>query len=81
MSLTITEKYVAENTMYLYNQILDVGFYSLIWKGKGIMIAWDFNNKKIVNVYGSVDYKLSDVKDLENIIFKHILDNGLTSDN
>jgi hypothetical protein len=81
MSLTIAEKYVAENTLCLYNQILDIGFYSLIWKGENIMVGWDMNNERIVNIFGRVDYKISDVRDLEEIIFKYITDNGLTSDN
>jgi hypothetical protein len=81
MALTISEKYVAENTLSLYNQILDVGFYSLIWKNENILAAWDYNNKKIVNIFGHVDYKISDVKDLEEIIFRHIRNNDLTSDN
>ena len=81
MSLTITEKYVAENTLCLYNQILDVGFYSLIWKGEGIMVGCDLNNKRIVNIYGRVNYEISDVKDLEEIIFHFISENDLTSDN
>lgn len=81
MSLTITEKYVAENTLALYNQILDVGFYSLIWKGKGIMVGWDINNERVVSLYGIEEYDYSDVRDIEEIIFAFILKNDLTSDN
>jgi hypothetical protein len=81
MALTISEKYVAENTLSLYNQILDVGFYSLIWKNENILVAWDCNNEKVVNIFGRIDYEISDVKSLEEIIFKHISNNDLTSDN
>ena len=69
MSLTIAEKYVAQNTIYLYNDILDVSFYSLIWKGEMIIAAWDNNNNYVVNIMGRWD-EFEDYDELNNFIFE-----------
>lgn len=72
MSLTISEKYLAQNTMYLYNTILNVDFYSLMWKGKMILPGWDVNNECIAEVFGDWDYDVDDVNELGDLIFETI---------
>ena len=81
MSLTLSEKYVAQNTLYLYDQILNVGFYTLIWKGVPITAAWDYNNNYVANVFGNWNFDDDDMKDLKEVIFDFIVKNNLTSDN
>jgi hypothetical protein len=81
MSLTLTEKYVAKNTLFLYNKILNVSFYRLFLKGNNVLVSWDENNFTILNLFGPGNYTESDVKDLEGIILHFISINDLTSDN
>ncbi len=87
MSLTITEKYIAENTMYLHNRILNISFYSLIWQGQQIMVGWDENNKYVISVFGilehnddDLEYNDDDRDDLKEAISNFILESDLTFD-
>ena len=48
--LSVSEKYMVEQTLVLYNQILFTKFYNLIWKGQSIMAAWDIRNEILVSL-------------------------------
>lgn len=48
--LSVTERYMVEQTIEPYNQILFTKFYKLIWRNQMIMAAWDVRNKNIVSL-------------------------------
>jgi hypothetical protein len=65
--LSLSERYVADQSLVVYNQILFTRFYNLIWKGHPIMAAWDVKNKLLVSVMFS-DLNNDEMLELEDII-------------
>ena len=79
MGLTEAEKYVARNTMYLYNQILDIQFYSILYDKCQLIVAWDSRNSTVSQIYGEWDFEEDNIYDLDEIIFNFIENNDLTT--
>lgn len=65
MSLTPAERYLASSTLYLYNQILNVHFYSILYKGRSLLVAWDSSNDLVTQIFGEWNYEDDDENDGE----------------
>lgn len=61
------EKYVASQTIYLYNQVLSLNFYSVIWAGKSVFVVLNTITEKIIDIYGA-QLETNETIELENII-------------
>ena len=81
MGLTEAEKYVARNTMYLHNQIINIHFYSILYGKRSLLVSWDDRNNIITQIFGEWDSEEDNVNDLIEIISNFIEDDDLTSEN
>jgi len=82
MGITTIGKYMASQTLELRSQTALISFYSLLWDGSFLMVAWDTLCDGIVDCYGDGAANL-DIEDIDvlNELISHQHSKYLEDDN
>ena len=80
MKLSYAGEYVAKQTLHLYDQILNIQYFNLIWSTDSLLVGWDSTRSSIVTIFGEWDGDEDDFLKLSEIIFEYTGENGLTEE-
>ena len=78
MKLSSAGEYVAKQTLYLYNQILNIQYFNLMWDTNPILVSWDNTHSAILSIFGTWEGDEEDVLKLSAIISEYVIENDLT---